>query len=63
MRELTPEEKRKIYNYTRNRRRQLQAPEARAYPKKWATLGDYIDKYNEANRGQYRQRITLDFQT
>ena len=62
MRELTPEEKRKIYNYTRNRRRQLRAPEARAYPRAILNTRTYIEDYNQLNRGQYRQRITLDFQ-
>jgi transposase InsO family protein len=61
MRQLTPEQRRKIANYMRNRRRQMRTPEARRYPKTASSTATYIEQYNKINSGSYRQGITLDY--
>lgn len=44
-------------------RREQRKPEARLFPKYFPgmTAGEYVRRYNALNCGQYRTRITLDF--
>ena len=61
MRPLTPDQKRRIAQFMRNRRRQLAALEPRRYPKAVIDARTYIDDYNQLNRDSYRKTITLEF--
>jgi len=57
----TPEQKRKIAQFMRNRRRQLKTLEPRRYPKTAINARIYIDDYNQLNRDSYRKTITLEY--
>ncbi len=57
----TPEQKRKIAQFMRNRSRQLKALESRRYPKTFINTKIYIDDYNQLNRTTYRKTITLEY--
>lgn len=63
MKTTTPEQKKTISRYMAALRREQRKPEARVFPKWHPRMStfDYIERYNVLNRGQYRQKITLDF--
>jgi len=61
----TPDQKIKIRRMMDNLRREKRKPEARVFPKliPGMTTGDYIRRFNALNCGQYRTRITLEFES
>lgn len=63
MKTPTPEQKLKIRRLMDSIRREQRKPEARVFPRYFVgmTAGDYVRRYNALNCGQYRTRITLDF--
>lgn len=60
MRELTPEERRKIANLMQSIKRQQKKLEARRFPKQATTAAAYIDEFNKINRAPYRERVTME---
>lgn len=61
MRQTTPDQRRRISNFMRTLKRQARALEARRYPRAVIDTRTYIEDFNQLNRSQYRERVTLDY--